>query len=338
MDQAEVTGSTQPRFVDTTFPVSANDGDVLLYRDSGLYVWWRGTWKFLGYLQVTLSSAGYVASSTSTDKLFFASDSIASLSSALALSRANHYGFGSFYAGYWVAGYVGTNLSNIVKTNFFYETTSVLGVSWPRAVCQGASIKGASAGYSMGGWIVGTAYVTNCDKLIYSSEGTASLTSGLPIATALPAEAESSVNGYAAGGWTTGNITTIRRLAFAADTVVNITSGLSSVRAAGSGGSSLASGYFMGGTTTGSYVNGVTTIDRLLFSSEARTALSSGLSAGKVVGTVPYSSTYGYFCGGVDTAGNSLSAVDKLNFSAETTASATSTLSLARAYFASTEI
>lgn len=334
MEQTEVTQSTQPRFVSDTFPVTANDGDTLVYQNYTLYVWWRGVWKLQGMLK--FSTAGYVKASTRVDTLSFQTDAVSSLKSNLINQKAG-LGFGTPDIGYFACGVITNATSSIEKLVFSSNVLSTLSSTWARTISYAGSLKGQLAGYSAGGATGAGTLVTNIDKLTYATEQTSTVSTSLAVATYYVGETESYDAGYAVGGSTGGYVSTIRKLLFSAETSSNLASSLSSARIGVSGCSQITTaGYLMCGTP-GSYLASVTTIDKLLFSDDTRTTLGSGISPSRFWGTALYSLQKGYYCGGLNTSYVSVSTVNRLVFSDETTSSVATNLTVGASDLASTE-
>ena len=85
------------------------------------------------------------------------------------------------------------------------------------------------------------------------------------------------VAGYAAGGSTGSNVTTVDKFLFTTDARSTLATGLSSARGETAGFASSENGYAAGGSTG----SGVTTVDKFLFTTDARSTLATGLSAAR---------------------------------------------------------
>ena len=87
----------------------------------------------------------------------------------------------------------------------------------------------------------------------------------------------SPVAGYAAGGTTGSNVTTVDKFLFTTDARSTLATGLSAARGFSAGFASAENGYVAGGYTG----SNVTTVDKFLFTTDARSTLATGLSSGR---------------------------------------------------------
>ena len=85
------------------------------------------------------------------------------------------------------------------------------------------------------------------------------------------------VAGYAAGGYTGSNVTTVDKFLFTTDARSTLATGLSAARRGAAGFASRENGYVAGGLE-GSYV---ATVDKFLFTTDARSTLATGLSSAR---------------------------------------------------------
>jgi len=218
------------------------------------------------------------------------------------------------------------------KTNMSAETTAAVTTAnlsqgrWQLASAGNPGI----AGYFAGGRSnAGAADVTTTDKLTFSNDTTAAISSGgLSLARAqLYGVSERSGKAYFGGGLSgTGGakVSTIDKLAFSGDSTSALVATLSQARS-GAGGltEGTSKGYWAGGNTGGG-IPQVKTADKISFSSDAVSALTTAnLSVGKyLMQSGSDGSTKGYFAGGQ--TGAPVSGVDKITFSTDTTAAITS--------------
>ena len=132
-------------------------------------------------------------------------------------------------------------------------------------------------------------------------------------------------------------LSSVERRAFSTGVTAAISATLSAVRTSRMS-QSLSDGsiygYTMGGSSTGGVAGGVTTTDRLTFSTSAIAAsTASNVSVARSdIGTVSDGVVYGYTCGGYNTSLAPVTTGDRTTFSTSATAALTSAnLSVARA-------
>lgn len=193
-----------------------------------------------------------------------------------------------------------------------------------------------SAGYASSGFErPAILNVTTIDKLDFSTDAVATITSGISTARRAGVGGfENSAAGYACGGFTTAFASTIDKLLFADDSVAAITSGLTTVRIDGAAGfSDTAAGYACGGVSGSPTIDNIlTTIDKLTFSTESVALNSAGLSdvRRQGVGLGFESATAGYISGGGTAGGAVIGTIEKLTFSTDSVANIAGQLSIAR--------
>lgn len=207
-------------------------------------------------------------------------------------------------------------------------STKLAFTSWTKNPSTEASI----AGYAVGGDESGN--VTTIDKLTFATDNVVAIVSGTTVTRReFVAGFASDLAGYACGGTTGGggptHFSTIDKLLFSDDSVAVIVSGLTGTRTAGAGGfESITAGYACGGLVQNSPTISLTTIDKLLFSDDSVTTITSGLTSTRQAGLTGFdSATAGYACGGAPTTANlGVDIIDKLIFSTDNVAAITSTL------------
>lgn len=132
------------------------------------------------------------------------------------------------------------------------------------------------------------------------------------------------VGAYFSGGLSASISNLTDRLTFStATTVAKTTANLGTVRSGAFGvGDANGHGYIAGGSSSGSA--GLTSSERLTFSSDTQANLTAVLSQGRSKGaSVSERSTKAYFCGGATTSDIAVVTSDILTFSSETIAAAT---------------
>ena len=191
----------------------------------------------------------------------------------------------------------------------------------------GGTTRGGNQGYFVGGY--STNYTARADKTTYASDTTASqTTANLTTATAfVTGVSEGSTKGYIAGGDTISYVATAYKTTFSTDsTATQSSANLSQARAylAGCSGEGT-KGYFAGGRTAIGTATGVSTADKLTYSTDttiAQTTANLSQSRQQLAG-ITEGSTKGYFIGGIDTFGLNSIVADKITFSNDTSASQT---------------
>jgi hypothetical protein len=171
-----------------------------------------------------------------------------------------------------------------------------------------------AAGYFAGGMDTSARHFI--DKLLFSDESRLTLGDSLTNDAYYQSAGNSSLAGYFAGGYGNGYYNLIDRILFNSDSRTTLTAKLSQTSACQSACNSTLAGYFAGGY----YYNGNTYyysfIDKLLFSNESRSTLTSTLSRSIVEQSACNSTLAGYFaCGAIGNTNQSF--IDKLLFSDE---------------------
>ncbi len=188
------------------------------------------------------------------------------------------------------------------------------------------------AGYIAGGGTSSSVMVATGDKITYSNDTAAALTTAnlSQVRDQLAALSTTTTKGYYAGGstngGTAGQVKTADKLTFSGDSTAAVTTANLSQARLGIAGMTQGStkGYF-GGGATGSVITGtVVTAEKITFSSDTTAAqTTANLSAKRSqLQAGGDGSAAGYWCGGQ--TGASSTTVDKLTFSTDTTAAVTS--------------
>lgn len=242
-------------------------------------------------------------------------------------------------AGYAGGGVEASNVTTIDKLAF--ATDAVAAIVSGLTIARREIIAGVAsdlAGYACGGTTGGgsPARFSTIDKLLFSDDSVAAITSGLSgTRNSGAAGFDSATAGYACGGLIqntpTISLTTIDKIAFSDDSRTTIVSGLTGVRHDGVAGfENATAGYACGGRAI--FDNGFSTIDKLTFSTDAVAVNSSSLTGTRTAGVGDFASVAaGYACGGTPDGGTTpLSIIDKLIFSTDAVAVISSSLTLAR--------
>jgi hypothetical protein len=197
----------------------------------------------------------------------------------------------------------------------------------------GAGVGSRIAGYSLGYYSGATN--TGITKLAFSDEVASALASSHPRSVIVGAAFSSSTNGYCAGGVTTPVVTIatsgIDKLNFSTEAASTITTTLTYTRyGSGIGCESASDGYAGCGRNTGadSTDSEMSSIDKLIFSSDTTGVLTSLLNQSRTNTLALSSTARGYWGGGnfIYSPPRRQSRIDALNFSAQTTYVLTSTL------------
>lgn len=247
--------------------------------------------------------------------------------------------------GYWLGGSTNgaTTHNNANKLTFATATCvaqSSANISSARGrggCCGDRSTKAFyCGGVSFNGFGVGT-YMKKADKITFSTDASSVQTSADLSTTRQYSNAvwDSGTKGYFLGGWTGGAVTfvtTADKIVFSTDTTAAQTSAnLSQGRQQGGGVSDGTTAGYLGGGQTAA-LTWVATTDKITFSSDTSSAVTSANLSGIRSATLAQSqgSVKAFWCGGV----SSLSPVvlsDKITFATAVTASNT-TSNLVAAY------
>jgi hypothetical protein len=221
---------------------------------------------------------------SSVDKFAFSDDSRTTLGTGLSYNKVGPTGVANpAVAGYFMGGdqspggVVGS--SAVDKFAFPSDTKSTLAASLPTNQGRSAGISNNGvAGYAAGG-TSGAAIISSVYKLTFSTEAVSTLGTGLSGTRDAPAGfSNSGTAGYVSGG---SNSTTVDKFAFPSDTKSTLATGLSVAKTALAGISNNGvAGYAAGGQNAGGSV-AYDTVEKFAFPSDSRSALATGLSAGR---------------------------------------------------------
>lgn len=169
---------------------------------------------------------------------------------------------------------------------------------------------------------------TDVQKMVFANETTSTLTSLMPSGIGgNSAGASSATKGYSGGGYNTGITAGIRKLyalTFSNETVATLTDlATTTGRYAPSGTESSTDGYIIGGASVEPIYTAsqLTAIDKIVFSNDTNSTLSSSNSYKMAQGRTVRDATNAWTCGGysIDEGGN-LTTISKLVFSTDTSA------------------
>jgi hypothetical protein len=222
----------------------------------------------VGYFGGAYLTSGF---SNQIEKLVYATEVVSVLSSTIGTAVAAAAGFESSTAGYIAGGDTGSDVSTVTKVLFSNETNSNLGtgLSLSRRYCFGFS--SSSNGYAMGGYSAPSVRNTG-DKFNLSNDSRSTFT--IPTVNYGAAPFANASFGYYAGGTVTGNVNTIRKMNFSDDSFTALTDTLSAAKVSAGAIQSTTAGYVSGGNVSQNVV------DKILFSTDARTTLSATLPTG----------------------------------------------------------
>jgi hypothetical protein len=275
-------------------------------------------------------TTGYVMSSyqrSTLDKFIYSSETYAQLLQIFRL-RVFTNGVGNNLSGYTLGGHdtgTGFSGSKIDKLTFLTEAVSTLSTTLSRIATCGFTVFSGTSGYQAGGQIninASGGCISTCDKFMFISESVSGLVSTLTIAVGeMFGAVNSNSAGYGAGGAlpSSAALSTINRILFSSDSISTTTSNLTFAKEESSGLWGSLSGFFLGGVqdvpTSVSYA----TADKLVFSSESVSSISSTLSVVLAQGASLPATNKGYISGGVNNAySTNLSTIHKLDIQSET--------------------
>jgi uncharacterized protein (DUF2345 family) len=279
------------------------------------------------------TSAGYFTSGWSTsgnqsfiDKLLFSNETRTTLTATLSRSIGAQSACNSSIAGYFAGG----NQSFIDKLLFSDETKSTLTAILSQSVYSHSACNSTLAGYFAGGW--NNHYQSFIDKLLFSNETISILTATLSRSVYSQSACNSSLAGYFAGGVYNDYQSFIDKLLFSNDSRSTLTAILSQSVYAQSACNSTLAGYFAGGYYYNNGSNYYSFIDKLLFSDDSRSTLSTILSRSVDYQSACNSISAGYFAGGYGFNNDNnndvyYSFIDKLLFSDDSRSTLLTTLS-----------
>jgi hypothetical protein len=217
----------------------------------------------------------------------------------------------------------GGNGNNIFKFSFYSETDSVLATTTTYSMFSaGGMTNNGVAAYIMGGMTTdGSAAVSTCNKMSYSTETPAALSTTIsPARGGVGGVYNANTAGYIGGGTPDNGptlYTTITKMTFSTDTASNISATMSQGLGFNPTSSSTyasTAGYWYGG-----YIGSGTdtsTINRLAFSSETRSTPANLISPSRANSAMSKNDTAGYFNAGTGSYGNT----QKMTYSSNTLA------------------
>ena len=229
--------------------------------------------------------------------------------------------------GFWLGGDVpNAEAYKLLFSSETYAAATTANLSAARVDSGGLSCD-STKGYVLGGANGATRHVTT-DKVTYSTDTTAAV-GGANLSQGrqgLICVNNFGVKGYAAGGNSGAVVATADKVTYSSDsTAAATTANLSSVRSYGGAVSETTTkGYFAGGDTTGGGAI-VGTADKVTFSTDTTAAVTTANLAvvRAYFNTNGDGASKGYFCGGYTNTWPTTAQTDKLTYSTDTTAAAT---------------
>lgn len=274
------------------------------------------------------------AANTGINRIDMLTDTLTAMAVTMSSNYRDPAGFansGISGAGFRCGG--GNTTNSIDKLAFLTETRTTLaaGLGSPRRQLGGFANSG-TAGYACGGY--DGSYLANINKLLFSNESTSSLAQGMSAGRYGPGSgmANSGVKGYIGGGEPGGGQqnTTITVLDFSNDTNTNLGQNLSGTNITNgklglcSFANSGTAGYINGGGPGGTRKD----IFKINFSTNTGSLLGNQLVRGRGNASSFANSGYsGYHGGEADGGGTESTYIEKLNFSTDTSTTASPTLS-----------
>lgn len=255
--------------------------------------------NFMAGSVYTPPTGGYYAgggggvNTTTISKMSFQTETGAALAAVLTATTANATGIQNPS----VAGYVGNvgaqsnggGATAYNKITFSTDTNASISAtaSYSQSVSTGLS-NATVGGYLCGGYDGTNGYPTNStviNKIAYSNDTRSTLAAvlGWQNQEVASGSSNSGTAGYVAGGdsfplGSPGPSSNISKLTFSSDTVAQSATTISSARGGAAGlNNNTVAGYFAGGYITGGAYQ--TTVDKLVYSTDTRSTLGTGLSS-----------------------------------------------------------
>jgi hypothetical protein len=233
-------------------------------------------------------------------------------------------------AGYFAGGRSDTvYYSFIDKLLFSNESRTTLAATLSQSILYQSACNSSLAGYFAGGYNSGDIYHNFIDKLLFSNDSRTTLTVTLSYTVSGQSACNSTLAGYFAGGNNSYIYQSfIDKLLFSNEYRSTLTVILSQSTTLQSACNSTLSGYFSGGFHYDGNSYYYSFIDKLLFSNDSRSTLSTTLSRSVECQSACNSTLAGYLVGGSNTWGSIVySFIDKLSFSNESQSTLSVTLS-----------
>jgi uncharacterized repeat protein (TIGR02543 family) len=222
-------------------------------------------------------------------------------------------------AGFFAGGANNSLQSFIDKLLFSNDSRSTLTTTLSQTIVFQSACNSSLAGYFAGGY-------NFIDKLLFSNELRSTLTATLSQSVGNQSACNSTLAGYFAGGWNSMFQSFIDKLLFSNELRSTLTATLSQTVRTQSACNSTLAGYFAGGNNDNDNYNEQSFIDKLLFSNELRSTLTSTLSQSIYYQAACNSTSVGYFAGGIYGVGY-YSFINKLLFSDDSRTTLIATLS-----------
>jgi hypothetical protein len=291
-----------------------------------------------------VGTAGYFEkgasySSSSIDKMAFATETVATITSNSITVGYSDFGGASWGSGYMLGGLTAPYTTNatIRGLAFSSDATRQLASNLASGHEDGPSVQSVASCYQMGGNVgqIALPGFTGIDRLSFASEASTRLSTTMANVHGNTTSGGFSAPayGYGSGGTSdlgTSVVTNIDRLSFSTEQVAQLATGLGTGWQAHASHSSPFAGYMTGGNpgngTTPPYHSRIL---RMVFASEVITTLATTLTRNHFGACPSQSRQAGYQVGG-NYSGSATTMISKLIFSNETTASVTSGLTVAR--------
>ncbi len=216
---------------------------------------------------------------TGVDKIIFASEFIASISSYLSTGTTFSAGTNSSSAGYSMGGdLTSTRVSAVTFSN---NTTTTNAATLPGGIARAAGVNSTTNGYTVAG--SSGSSVNYIFKMAFSNLAMSWLSATASVARSYPTGVNSSTRGYAIGGTDSipQNITTVDGIQFSNDSAFTASTALATSMSAGAGVNSANRGYTMGSTYNSSVPSSWTSIRGFVFSTESNFITTASLSQGR---------------------------------------------------------
>lgn len=313
---------------DTEFEVINSQGAITSMSWSfqgSTYSYWMGGVALTGPLNYNTAN-----------RLVHAGESISVIGSTMAAAKYAGSNGISITKGYFLGGNNSGALSTITGFTFGTQTFADISATLSNARERAGGATSSAKCYAAGG----NQYLSSIEALTFTGESIATLGATLSSAKRY---ADSSVSaplkGYFFGGDNGSTTSTIDALVFSGETNGAIAATLSAAKYQGAGAGSTTIGYFFGGdTSNASSAGAVTTIEKLIYSTEVRSTLSSTISVARQDVSGSSGTTKAFVAGGDNTAGLPVSTIDGMPYSTETSAALSVSLDASKSFTVAVQV
>lgn len=279
---------------------------------------------------------GYSANptiATIVDTMMFATETTAQSSITFSPPNFGPASVQTTAKGYLLGGYetVATFTNSVRGITFSNDTGFNLGITLAGVRELAAGIYSSTKGFACGGY--GSGPLNSITGILFSNETVVSSSATLNEVKYGPTGISSTTKGYISGGWGNTNNLSIDEYTFSNDTI-STTLTMSTVRMYAYGVTTPTKGYWMGGGQSWDMSTPQVSAERINFSNDAMSVISTVLSTARDGGSAGQTSAKGYAVtgGSAYNAASYTGEIDGIDFTTETAINPAAAISTGRAW------